>query len=72
MYPIDAVTQKENVIQHATERAPFGPGFSSEVAAKADRLEIWGSSFEDAGPDFTEFRLMAGDVVIEKRRVLGY
>ena len=57
----------------AEERAPFGPGFPESVATRTERLEVWGSSFNDPGPDLCLFRAFdaAGQVVAE-RKVAGY
>ncbi len=70
MYRMQIVTG-QNLISAATELPPFGPGFSSDAAATADALEVWGSSFEDA-EDWVEYRLIKGDHVIAVRRYAGY
>jgi hypothetical protein len=36
---------------------PFGPGVSQEIADRAVRMELWGASFDDPGPDFCELVL---------------
>jgi hypothetical protein len=53
----------------AKKCAPFGPGFSEDVAEKTERLEVWGSSFSDPGPDFCVFKAFdsAGTAVAEIR-----
>jgi hypothetical protein len=56
----------------ARNRAPFGPGFSEDVAEKTERLEVWGSSCCDPGPDFCVFKAISGGQVIAERRVAGY
>lgn len=56
-----------------TARAPFGPGFSAAKADAAERMEVWGSSFSDPGPDYCEFRLFDSEGrQIDRRRVDGY
>lgn len=39
------------------ESRPFGPGFPEAKVERAARMEVWGSSFSDAGADYCEFRL---------------
>jgi len=68
-----AVFEGNGVVKAATEKAPFGPGFSKEEAETATRMEVHGSSFNDSGADWTEFRLIgAKGNVFKKRRVGGY
>lgn len=52
---------------------PFGPGVCRDIAEKAARMEVWGSNFNEPGPDYCEFRLydVAG-IVVDRRRVDGY
>ena len=65
-------TSKGDVTRSAMRSPPFGPDFELAIAEKADRLEVWGSSFSDPGPDFCEFRLFKGDEQIGTKRVDGY
>jgi hypothetical protein len=69
VYLVERITDKR-VMQYPS---PFGPGASSDVVARADRMEMWGSSFDASGPDFCEFRLFdaLGDL-IAVQRVAGY
>ena len=49
--------------------------FSDADIEKADRLEVWGTKFNESSEftdDHCEFRLMNGDNVIAKRIVEGY
>lgn len=56
-----------------TSPAPFGPGFSEAKAEQAERMEVWGSSFSDPGPDYCEFRLFDSEGrQIGSRVVDGY
>ena len=69
MYLIERVTEKQAMQQPA----PFGPGVPGDVAARTDRVEVWGSSFDDNGADFCEFRLFdAQGNLIAVNRVAGY
>jgi len=43
--------------QIATAPRPFGPQFPLAKVEKASSLEVWCSSFMDAGRDFTRFDL---------------
>ena len=57
----------------AASAPPFGPGFPAEVVQKTERLEVWGTSFSDPGPDFCEFRAFDKEgVEIECKRLAGY
>lgn len=33
---------------------PFGMGLEKDIARKVEKLEVWGTSFGDPGPDYTE------------------
>lgn len=46
--------------------------FSDEQIEMADRLEVWGTNFNEGTEDYCEYRLMNGDTVIVNRRVAGY
>lgn len=61
-----------SISEVACAKAPFGPGFQTEVVELANKLEVWHSSFADDGEDFTEFRLLNDTEEITSRRVRGY
>ena len=50
----------------------MGPGLPEEHALDIDALEVWGSSFEDDGDDWTEFKAFRGDIQVGTWRVSGY
>jgi hypothetical protein len=50
----------------------FSPKFTEDELAKADRLEVWATNFDDAGGDYCDFRLMNGDKVIVSKQIQGY
>jgi hypothetical protein len=50
----------------------FGPRFSDEEVDKSDKLEVWGTSFDDEGDDYCEFRLLKENEIISTKRVDGY
>jgi hypothetical protein len=57
----------------ATTRIPFGPGFSAEEAQTIHTLELHGSSCNDPGPDYCEFRAIdAQGQAFPPRRITGY
>lgn len=57
----------------AAEGVPFGPGFPNIIAERTVKLEVWGSSFSDPGPDFCEFKAFdVAGAVVGHRRVNGY
>ncbi len=58
--------------QVAQAAEPFGPRFPASVVRYMTHLEIWGSSFQDEGPDWTEFRAYAHDKLLKKRRIPGF
>jgi hypothetical protein len=52
---------------------PFGfPKFTLDEVKEAERLEVWGSSFNDPGDDFCEFRVIKNNETILTKRVDGY
>ena len=63
----------EDAKRQARQPEPFGPAFSEPVVAVMARLEVWGSSFKDAGGDWCEFRVFnAKDEQVAARRIDGY
>lgn len=67
-YLIDTITEKPRMIKPFGCKTPFDPG----LVEQADRLEIHGSSFEDPGDDWCEFKLMLGTQCIASQRCAGY
>ena len=59
--------------ENAAAAPPFGPGFSPEVVAMTEALEVHGSEFSDPGIDYCEFRAFdAGNNLVGTKRVDGY
>jgi len=59
--------------QSAASKPPFGVGFSAEIVAKTETLEVHGSEVSDPGPDYCEFRAFdAGGKLVGTKRVNGY
>ena len=70
---IEKHEEVESAQRAAKAGAPFGPGFSADVIEKTAKLEVWGSSFKDPGPDYCEFRAFDADGnKVGERRVGGY
>jgi hypothetical protein len=61
-------------VRGAFERPPFGPGYGEEASLRdVIRLEVWGTSVDDAGEDFCCFQLVRADgTKPPARRVDGY
>jgi len=57
----------------AAAEPPFGAGFSAEIVAQTEMLEVHGSEFSAPGVDYCEFRAFdtRGNLVATKR-VQGY
>lgn len=71
-YLIDTV-QGDALASAATRTPPCGPGFTAADLAAASTLQIWGSSFNDPGEDWCEYRLFdAQGRQIGSRRLGGY
>ena len=59
--------------ENAAAAPPFGPGFSPEIVAKTEVLEVHGSEFSAPGIDYCEFRAFdAGRKLVGTMRVDGY
>lgn len=67
-YLVETITEKPKMYKPFGARNPF----PDEQVQAADRLEIIGSSFEDPGDDWCEFRLMKGQECIASQRCAGY
>ena len=74
MYRVQQWTDPKEIFQQATSKPPFGAGFSAEQVKdiKPTKLELWGSSFDDQGEDFCEYRLFNGEQMVASKRVGGY
>jgi hypothetical protein len=57
----------------ATERPPFGPGFTDDQVTGAETMEVHCSNVSDPGPDRMEFRLLDKDGnVLATKSLAGY
>jgi hypothetical protein len=69
-------TRGAQLASEAAQRPPLGPGFSAEQIAQAGSdgyMEIWASSFNDAGKDSTRFCLYdKGSQLIAAQTIDGY
>jgi len=72
MYLIERV-EGTTLKKKAMESRPFGPGFPENLVKNAVRMEVWGSSFNDPGPDCCKFKLLdCEDRLIAEVEVGGY
>lgn len=46
--------------------------FTKDELDKSDSLEVWGTSFNDIGQDYCEFKLIKDGVAIRVKRQEGY
>ncbi len=72
MYLMNTIPMDDQSVPNAVDTPPFGPGFSEDEARNADAMEIWGTQFNDPGPDYVEFRLIKDGQTWVERRVDGY
>ena len=57
----------------AARLPPAGPGFTPEQIAQANYMEVWFSSFEEPGEDYTRFILYdETGTLIANKIVRGY
>lgn len=66
MYLVETIQDKKRM------SGGFLPTFKQEEIDKADRLEVWGSSFNEDGGDYNIFKLMQGDTVVARKIISGY
>jgi hypothetical protein len=67
------VNTGEKARKEARTPRPFGPGLPDSVVSRIEKLEVVGSSFNDPGADWCEFRGYDADgKIITSRRVMGY
>ena len=69
---LEEITDPRGLLIKAQSTPPVGPAFDAEMIREADRLEIWVTESGDKPTDYTEYRLVAGDHVIAKRRLEEY
>ena len=65
--------QGKEARENAAAAPPFGPGFSPEIVAKTEVLEVHGSEFSAPGIDYCEFRAFdTARNLVGTKRVNGY
>jgi hypothetical protein len=73
MYIEESFTKEdEGSLNAFLETNRLFPKFPDYLIEKATKMELWGSSFKDPGPDFCEFRLFEGEELIGTKVVQGY
>ena len=55
MYKIQEFTGND-AKKYAANSPPFGMLLPQEMASKVEKVEVWGTSFSDPGPDYTDHR----------------
>jgi len=65
-------THTTDMVKEGTQKPPFGPQFDAKDFEGADRMEVWASSFSDAGDDYCEFRIMNGTEILKRKKVNGF
>lgn len=70
MYKTATYTDPAEILREVTQWVKTEGAESS--AKRADTLEVWGSSFDDPGPDYCKYILRKGGVIIAEYRVEGY
>lgn len=68
MYMINETTEKKEM----TRTPPFGPAFTQEQADRAASMEVWGTTANDAGPDYVEFKLNDINGLFATAKIPGY
>ena len=72
MHKIEELTG-DSARKVCARRSPFGPGVPVEDLRAIQRVEVWGSSFKDLGPDYCEFRTFdANGQQLNSYRIEGY
>jgi len=66
-YIINNNTKKDFLKQYAP-----GEAFDDAPMDQTTKVEVWFSSFNDEGEDYTEFRFYNGDNLIYTKRIKGY
>jgi len=72
MYLIKKVTDKTSLVREAVSQKPFGPAFNASDAEQAESMEVWGTSCNDTGNDYCEFRLIKDNKVFKTSQIAGY
>jgi hypothetical protein len=73
MYLVRTVTNRVQLLEEGVLPTGLGPEFSQEQIQPAVKMEVWGTSFTDPGPDFCLFHLFdANGVTIATKKVEGY
>jgi hypothetical protein len=70
MYLINTI--QKNEIKEQMNLFLLERSFSIEELGQANKIEVHGTSFQDAGPDYCEFVLFKDDGSTIKRRQEGY
>ena len=69
---LDSYVEGDALVSCAMMRRPMGPGFSKDVVAQADRLEVWCTGILDSGPEFVKFDLLRRGKLVASIVVPGH
>ena len=71
-YLCKAIEGHEAALAELHDPMAPSPPFPAEILERANRLEIWHSSYLDPGEDYTDWILFSKFIEIDRRRVPGY
>jgi hypothetical protein len=71
MYLFQVLLKPEQILESATRGSPHGPDLPEALAARADRMEVYGSTELDGETPFYEFRLYRGERLLTTKRISG-
>src|SRR5436190_20891734 len=71
MYLFQVLLKPEQILESATRGSPHGPNLPEALAARTDRMEVYGSTELDGETPFYEFRLYRGERLLTTKRISG-
>src|SRR5205085_5457052 len=71
MYLFQVLLKPEQILESATRGSPHGPNLPVALAARTDRIEVYGATELDGDTPFYEFRLYRGERLLTTKRISG-
>src|SRR5437763_12281159 len=71
MYLFQVLLNPKQILESATRGSPHGPNLPEALAARTDRMEVYGSTELDGLSAFYEFRLYRGERLLTTKRISG-